>query len=530
MNSNNNVFKYIFAAVVVILVGYIMYVIVQNRSNVEDYNLDHTSTLSNIQTDLRFSIAALDTINPILSNNRNVQEVTKIIYDPLVTLNGNYKLEYCLAEEIAKTDNLTYVVKLRNGVLWEDRTNFTADDVKYTIELLKWGGFSTIYSENVKYIDYVEVIDSTSLKIVLTEPVAFFEYNLTFPIMCQSYYHEQDFATSEKVPIGTGMFKIAEISSNVIKLARNEYYWNANKQPMATEITINLYNTIGEAYTAFKNGELDLLSVKISNVEDYIGLLGYDRIEYKAREFDFLSFNTANPLLSDPIVRKAISLVIDKNNIVATALGRGYVPSNFSLDMGNWLYTKDMNIGTNTEEATQLLMNNGWSYLNGVWQKREDGNVTKLSFSITVNSNNDKRVAVAEILKNQLATFGIPVTIKSVAVNTYADAINNRNYDCAITGINMGFSPSLTTFFADGNIANYYNSEVTDIMNIISDTNDDGVLYEKYNRLYDIYLEDCPYIGLYRNTEVVVSNQNLVSNMTPNCFNIYHNIEKWYRQ
>ena len=191
MNSNSNVFKYIFAAVVAILMGYIMYVIVQNRLNVEDYNLDQISKMSNIQTDLRFSIAGLDTINPILSNNRNVIEVTKMIYDPLVTLSGNYKLEYCLAEEIAKTDNLPDVVKLRNGVLWEDRTNFTAEDVKYTIEQIKWGGFSTIYSENVKYIDYVEVIDNTSLKIVLTEPVVFFEYNLTFTIMCQSYYQEQ---------------------------------------------------------------------------------------------------------------------------------------------------------------------------------------------------------------------------------------------------------------------------------------------------------------------------------------------------
>lgn len=530
MNSNSNVFKYIFAAVVAILMGYIMYVIVQNRSNVEDYNLDQISKMSNIQTDLRFSIAGLDTINPILSNNRNVIEVTKMIYDPLVTLSGNYKLEYCLAEEIAKTDNLTYVVKLRNGVLWEDRTNFTAEDVKYTIEQIKWGGFSTIYSENVKYIDYVEVIDNTSLKIVLTEPVVFFEYNLTFPIMCKSYYQDQEFATSEKVPIGTGMFRISEISSNVIKLVKNEYYWNSNKKPMATEITINLFNTIGEAYTAFKNGELDILSVKISNVEDYIGLLGYDKIEYKAREFDFLSFNTAKETLSDPIVRKAISLVIDKNNIVATALGKGYTPSNFSLDMGNWLYTKDMNIPVNTEEATQLLMNNGWSYLNGVWQKRKNGTTRRLEFSLTVNSNNDKRVAVAENIKNQLATFGIPVTIKSLAPNAYADTINNRNYECALTGIKMGYTPSLTTFFADGNIANYYNTEVTDIMNIISNTNDDGVLYEKYNRLFDIYLEECPYIGLYRNTEVVVSNQNLVSNMTANCFNIYHNIEKWYRQ
>ena len=64
MNSNSNVFKYIFAAVVAILMGYIMYVIVQNRSNVEYYNLDQISKMSNIQTDLR--LATTETGSPLL--------------------------------------------------------------------------------------------------------------------------------------------------------------------------------------------------------------------------------------------------------------------------------------------------------------------------------------------------------------------------------------------------------------------------------------------------------------------------------
>ena len=124
--SNNNFFKYIFAIVVVFLIGYTVYIIFQNKQDMSDYNLDHTSTLNNIQTDLRFAMSGMDTINPLLTNNRNVEEITKVIYDSLVTLDGNYKLKYGLAEEIAKTDDVTYVVKMRKGVLWEDKSNFTA--------------------------------------------------------------------------------------------------------------------------------------------------------------------------------------------------------------------------------------------------------------------------------------------------------------------------------------------------------------------------------------------------------------------
>lgn len=530
--KSNNLFKYIFAAVVVILIGYTLYLIVQNKSDNKDESLDQTSTVSNIQTDLRFAIAEYDTMNPIKTNNRNVQEITKMIYDPLVTLNENYKLEYCLAEEIAKSDDLNYIVKLRKGVLWEDRSNFTANDVVFTVRTIKnleERGRKSIYSDNLRRVADVEAVDSNTVKIILSEPVDFFEYNLTFPIMCEGYYEGEDFADSEKTPIGTGMFKISEISENVIKLIPNEYYWNVDKKPMATQININLYGTIGEVYSAFKNGELDILSVKISDIENYIGTLGYNKIEYKSREYDFLSINTANELLSDVSVRKALSLLLDKNNIVA-GLGQGYIASNFSLDMGNWLYTKNLNLETNTELATQILSENGWNYINNIWQKNVEGKTRRLEFSISVNSDNVQRVQVAENIKNQLANFGIPVNIRYLEWNAYADAVNNKNYEIIITGIALGYSPSLRTFFGDNNIANYYNQEVMDLMNEASNTADENVLYNNYNRIYDIYLEEVPYIGLYRNTDVIVYNQGLVCNLTANSFNMYHNIEKWYRQ
>lgn len=528
--SNNNFFKYIFAIVVVFLVGYTVYIIFQNKEDVSEYNLDQTSTLNNIQTDLRFAISGFDTINPLLTNNRNVQEISKVIYDSLVTLDGNYKLKYCLAEEIAQTDELTYIIKMRKGVLWEDTTNFTAYDVQYTIDLIMGNNVSPRYRENLKYISEVEAVDSNTLRISLSEPVPFFEYYLTFPIMSQKYYEGEDFAASQKTPIGTGMFRIKEISSNVIKLIPNEHYWDTSRKPMATEISVNLYNTIGEAYAAFKNGEIDLLTVKNNDVETYIGTLGYNKIEYKARNYDFLTINTQQDILSDPIVRKAMSLAIDKNNIVATCLGAGYTPSNFSLDMGCWLYTKDLNTSIDTEQAAQLLHQAGWERTAGNWIKRTETGTKKLEFSLSVNSNNQSRVAVAENIKNQFASFGVPITINYLSPEAYNNAIANKSYDMLITGIQTSYSPSLKTFFANGNLANYTNDEVTEIMNTINNTSDENVLYEKYSRLYDIYLEEAPYIGLYRETDVIVYNQGLVGNITANAFNIYFNIEKWYRQ
>ena len=147
-----------------------------------------------------------------------------------------------------------------------------------------------------------------------------------------------------------------------------------------------------------------------------------------------------------------------------------------------------------------------------------------------MNGNDEKRVAVAENIKNQLANFGISVYVKQLNNEAYSNALQNKNFDVILTGITCSFSPSLKTFFGEGNIANYSNDEVTEIMNIVSNTSDENTLYENYNKLCAIYLEDVPYIGLYRNTDMVIYNQSLVGNIKANAFNLYHNIEKWYRQ
>ena len=202
----------------------------------------------------------------------------------------------------------------------------------------------------------------------------------------------------------------------------------------------------------------------------------------------------------------------------------------FYRDVDGVLYTKDLNSQIDTEKASQILMNAGWERTANTWQKRDESGTRTLNFRLVVNSEDAVRTRVAEIIRDQFASFGVQVNIDYLPYNDYAEAINTGNYEAAITGIRVGFSPSLNTFFGSGNIANYNNEEVLEIINAVSNTTEDNVLYEKYNRLYDIYVEEAPYIGLYRNTETIIYNQSLVNNITANCFNIYHNIEKWYRQ
>ena len=66
--------------------------------------------------DINLGVAEFDTMNPILSQNKHVQEISRIIYEPLFELDGEYKLKKCLASDWAKTSPTTYLIKIQKTV------------------------------------------------------------------------------------------------------------------------------------------------------------------------------------------------------------------------------------------------------------------------------------------------------------------------------------------------------------------------------------------------------------------------------
>lgn len=195
--KKSNTFKYIFIIVIIIL-AIVTYSIYKKDSEVEEnkQSTQETEETANVVKELRLAISGLDTINPILSHNKHVQEISKIIFDSLIELKEDYTKEYALAEEISKTNELTYIIKLKENIKWSDGTELNAEDIKYTVILLK--NTNSIYTSNVQNIIAIDILDDKTLRFTLDNPVPFFEYNLTFPIMSEAYYQDTDFANSEK--------------------------------------------------------------------------------------------------------------------------------------------------------------------------------------------------------------------------------------------------------------------------------------------------------------------------------------------
>ena len=524
----SNWIKYIFIIFIILILGFSIYKIKQDEhKEQEDYT---TNKQQEIVKELKLGVAGLDTINPILSRNKNVQDISKLIYEPLINLTSDYNAESCLAKEWAKQSDNSYLVKLRENVRWSNGQRFTSEDVKFTIDRLK--DTESIYSANVNNVTGLDIIDDYTIKINLDKDFPFFEYNLTFPILSRDFYEEEDFITTSKnsSPVGTGKFKISEVESSYLLLEKNSSWWNKEKNITVEKITVNLYSSIGELYNSFKIGNLDLIATSNNNLHEYIGTIGYSSKEIKGREHTFLAFNLSNYFLSKSEVRNAISYSLDRSNIVAEVFDNKCYTSNFPLDYGNWLYQEqDVSSGYNPEQAKQVLVDNGWSYRNGSWQKVENYRTQRIALNLLVKADDSSKVSVAENIKTQLANQGIIINIQQASGDQYNNLVQSRSYDILLGSIIISPSPDLSLFLGEGNLANYSNEEIKNILNEVENTTDEEILKEKFKRLSEIYKTEMPYISLYNNKYIIAYNSGLVGDITPTWFYQFYGIESWYK-
>ncbi len=508
---------------VLLIVSGVIYFLVQNYSKGEttDSNIKY-ETIS-VNSNIKLGISEYDDINPYTTKNKYILYLDQLIYEPLLTISSDYNIENCLANEISKIDSKVYIIKLKEDVMWSDGTSLSSKDIDFSINELKQNNDSPYY-ENVKDIEKVELIDAHTIRIELNKEIPFFEYNLIFPIICVNQ-------EENNIPIGTGRYKINQIDNNKIEICLNENYREISKEYKNT-ITVYLYNSMGELYNAFKNEDIDLIYTQNTNIEEYIGSIGYEKKEYPGREYDYIAFNLENSILKNIEVRQAILLGLQPEKIVNSVLESKAYTAYFPLEENNYLIgnTTNFQYEENTEKAKKVLDSAGWDYENGDWKKEINGKIERLNIKLSVNSNNKQRIDVAKEIAMQLKEIGINIVVEEVSEAQYKNYLENHNYEILLTGIYSSLSPDLTYFFGDGNLANYKNDEISSILSELKNIKDKKLIKQKYSKIIELYNKDIPYIGLYRNKNLIAYSSNLRGEITPNNYGIYYNINEWYIQ
>ena len=524
--------KIIVIIISVITIVYTIYNIYISKERKKDNQEIIETKEKIIANDMRVGIINFDNINPILSNNVNIQNVSRLIFEPLINLSSDYRLEPCLATEWTKSDKNTYLIKLRENIEWQDGKKFDSSDVLFTVNMIKSLKNNSIYYSNVKNIKTITKIDEYTIKIITDKEVSYFEYNLIFPIMSSKYFNENNFTLDNKNinPPGTGMYYISDNKNSEMVLKKNTSWWE-EKELNLDIINLKLYNNLNSALEDIKTNNLDLISSSLTTIDKYLKGVQCNKIKYVGRNYDYISMNCNDNILKDKNVRQAISYLINKDEIISEVYNNKYIKSDFPLDFGNYLYSENSSkINYDTDKAKELLKKAGWKYKNEKWTKKENNQYIVLSLEILVNKNDKNRVRVSELIKNQLEKIGIKVSINKKETKSFEKSINEGKYELALTGNTYSFAPMLDTYFMSGNIANYNNKYIIDKIKKIQNNDNEEENKILLSNIIEEYNNDVPYISLYYNSSTLIYSNNLKGDIKPNSYNIFNNIETWYRE
>ena len=237
MKYESTIVKCLFFTIIIGLIIIAIYVLYidnyKSTEGTEEYIKEEV-----YKNSISIGIINFDTLNPLLTKNKDLQYILQLVYEPLIKISVDFDLESGIAKEWSKIDETTYLIKLDEDKFWQDGTKFTSRDVEFTITTLQNQWLNSIYYENVENIDEVIIIDEYTLKIVLNESTDFYEYKLVFPIIAKHQYDETLNEVSS-MPVGTGGYSFSEIRNTSFSLKND----NA-KTPILNVLIYDKINTI----------------------------------------------------------------------------------------------------------------------------------------------------------------------------------------------------------------------------------------------------------------------------------------------
>lgn len=275
-------------------------------------------------------------------------------------------------------DGLTYSFELKQGVHFTNGTELTSKDVKFTFERMfkpDTAAKSTAYFDMIKgakdmlagtaeKLSGFSITDDYHFTITLEYPFAPFVKNIgtsyadIFPQdACTEAGDQWGLGTNL---IGTGPYKIVENDDTTkVILAKNEDYHGGDVN--LDELQILYYDDDQTKLIAYENGDIDLADLNASLLGQYQESYADQITAYHPLGTAFISLNLKSDYLNDVNVRKAISLAINREELVSAVLNGAGVPATSFLNNGIPGHDDSLPVYEyNPEEAKKLLADAGY--------------------------------------------------------------------------------------------------------------------------------------------------------------------------
>jgi peptide/nickel transport system substrate-binding protein len=469
------------------------------------------------------------TANPLLSDLLSTVEVGRLVFSGLVMTDDKGEWISDLAADVPTRENggvspdgLTITYHLRPGVLWQDGTPFTSEDVNFTWQTLMNPKVNVVVRDGYNKITAVDTPDKNTVVVHFREYYAPY-LTLFSTILPKHILKDDDINTAEfnRAPVGTGPFIIKEWRpGEAVILEANPNYYRG--RPNLDTIVYKFLPQNSDIINQLNIGELDIVgNVPFSLLDQLKTLDGVRTVLAPGRIWEHLDLNLDNPLFSDVQVRRAIALGIDRQALADNVLKGTAFAAVGDQSPISWAYNPVAKVSPRDVNAARAILTQaGWMPgVDGIYTK----NGRRLSFVLTTASDTT-REAVAQLISQQLKEAGIEVIIQLVDVGSlFHDVLKKRHFEAVLYGSILGMDPENISLWNSKNIpekkngylgqnyAGWRNSEVDFLTESGERTMDIDSRKQIYIRIQDLIVNEVPVVPLYFRSNIDAVSDTVVN-------------------
>lgn len=494
-------------------------------------------------------VGKLDTLNPLYANTSPERSASRLIFSSLVAYDTHSKLKSDLALTWKPSDDgKVYTIVLRKDAKWHDGAPVTADDVVFTVNLMK-----NPLARSQQYFDgtwrgiSVAKVDDYTLTFTLPSPYAPFPHALNFGILPE---HElKDIPPSRlresgfnRNPIGSGPFMFrnlqilnADQDRLVLHLTANQEYYAS--PPLLERFQIHTYQDHNELRKGFMTSEVnaaaDLTAGDVQAIKAEVN--GAKAADAQLHNGVYGIFRNDSPFLADVNVRQALVMAVDRPALLKALGGQGRLLEGPLVPEHTQAIDGLHQAAFNKKAAEDKLTQAGW-VRKGDGVRAKDGQ--KLQLTVVSRQDGDYP-AVLEQLSKYWRAVGVDVRTQLVPARTIeGNVLIPRAYDVLLYEIELGADPDVYAYWHSSqarpnarNLANYKSGLSDDALSSARARSETQLRDAKYRTFFSQWLQDAPAIALYQPKLHYVSSEDsrTISPATsiPDAVGRYRAVEYW---
>ena len=357
------------------------------------------------------------TLNPILTTTDPEQIVVALLSRNLLDYDEKLNLVPGLAEEVSVSpDHLVFTVRLRPDARWEDGTPVTSADVVFTLNAIVdpktpaltrrplFDGFAS-----------AEAVDARTARVTFRTVSAGRMDSFNLPLLSAAAWKDGNVATHprNRSPLANGPYRLAAWDvGRSISLVRNTQY--AGPPASAEQVLFRVVPETAPAFAGLMSGDLDEMRLTIgqkNDVDAKAGTPGAPRaVTFDELAYAYFGWDNRSPLFSDRRVRRALTMLVDRESIDRNLYGGLAKVSNGPLPPAHWAWASSIAPWPYDAAAAGKLLDEA-GFRKGPDGIRRKGPL-RFAFTLTLGRGSDVQRQMVELAQQSFRKAGIEMTIQ----------------------------------------------------------------------------------------------------------------------